>query len=436
MVSEWTYATIIWEHDIGAQHIQHMQATANNEDVDKEVQEHNGWIPKYEELPTVSDETKLSREKASKCELKPLPAGLKYAFLGEDETYHVVISSKIELLREGVIYPISDSKWVSPTQVVPKKSGVTVVENDNGEMVPTRVTIGWRMCTDYRKLNSVTRKDHFPLPFLEQILERVTGHIYYQIEISLEDQEKTTFTCPFGTFHRRFLQNFSAIARPLNNLLEKDAKFDWNYACQEALEKLIKMLTSTPVMQPPDWSMPFEIMCDASDGAIGAVLGQRKDKKPVVICYASRTLNSAQRSHTTTEKELLAVVSALEKFRSYILRSQIVVFTDHSALKFGTPRAIISDGGSHFCNRPFKALMKKYGITHKISTPSHPQTNGQAELANRKSSKFWKRRLGDASTLRKLQLNELEEVRNDAYEISRIYKERAKTLFVSWKIKN
>ncbi|VVA40874.1 PREDICTED: LOW QUALITY PROTEIN, partial [Prunus dulcis] len=191
---------------------------------------------------------------------------------------------------------------------------------------------------------------------------------YYQIEISLEDQEKTTFTCPFGTFafrkmpfglcnapatfqrcmisifsdmvekylevfmdditvfgdsfsdclsnlenvlircfYRIFIQNFSAIARPLNNLLEKDAKFDWNYACQEAFEKLIKMLTSTPVMQPPDWSMPFEIMCDASDGAIGAVLGQRKDKKPVVICYASRTLNSAQKNYTTTEKELLAV---------------------------------------------------------------------------------------------------------------------------------
>ncbi|KAI5320982.1 hypothetical protein L3X38_040690 [Prunus dulcis] len=487
---------------------------ANNEDVDKEVymieiivqncfnssfssdplqfclvQEHNGWIPKYEELPTVSDETKSSREKAPKCDLKPLPAGLKYAFLGEDETYHMVISSKIELLHEGmllkvlkdhrtaigwtlsyikgisplvcthqiflekdakpvrqaqrrlnptmkevvqkealklwaagVIYPISDSKWVSPTQVVPKKSGVIVVENDNGEMVPTRVTIGWRMCIDYRKLNSVTRKDHFPLPFLDQILERVTGHMYYcflcgysryyQIEISLEDQEKTTFTCPFGTlafrkmpfglcnasatfqrcmisifsdmvekylevfmdditvfgdsfydclsnlenvlitckekilvlnwekcqfmvtsgtvlghivyhkgievdkskidlianlpipktvkekrsflghagFYRRFLQNFSAIARPLNNLLEKDAKFDWNYACQEALEELcmigIKMLTSTPVIQPPYWSMAFEIMCDASDGAIGAVLGQRKDKKPVVATHA------------------------------------------------------------------------------------------------------------------------------------------------------
>ncbi|KAI5341532.1 hypothetical protein L3X38_009407 [Prunus dulcis] len=180
------------------------------EDVLVQVQEHNGWVPKYEELPTVSDETKSSREEAPRCELKPLPARLKYAFMGEE---------------------------------------------------------------------------------------------------------------------------MRLILWPLNNLLEKDAKFDWNSAYQEAFEKLIKMLTSTPIMQPPDWSMPFEIMCDASDGAIGAVLGQRKDKKPVVICYASRTLNSAQKSYTATEKELLAVVFPLEKFRSYILGSQIIVFTDHSAKK-------------------------------------------------------------------------------------------------------
>ncbi|KAI5351094.1 hypothetical protein L3X38_003985 [Prunus dulcis] len=142
-------------------------------------------------------------------------------------------------------------------------------------------------------------------------------------------------------FYWRFIPNFSAIARPLNNLLEKDAKFDWTYACQEAFEKLIKMLTSTPIMQPPDWSMPFEIMCDASDDTIEAVLDQRKDKrhvvtgkKPVVISYASRILNSAQKNYTTTEKELLNVVFALEKFRSYILGSQIFVFTDYSPLKY------------------------------------------------------------------------------------------------------
>ncbi|KAI5320959.1 hypothetical protein L3X38_040667 [Prunus dulcis] len=168
-----------------------------------QVQEHNGWIPKYEELPTVSDEKKSSREKDPKCELKPLPAGLKYAFLGEDESYLVVISSKLELLHEGL------SSFVSTHQI-----------------------------------------------FLEEYAKPVRYH------------------------------------------------------------------------------MPFEIMCDASDGAIGAVLGQRKDKKPVVICYAIRTLNSAQKNYTTAEKDLVAVVFALEKFRSYILGSQIVVFTDHSALKY------------------------------------------------------------------------------------------------------
>ena len=92
------------------------------------------------------------------------------------------------------------------------------------------------------------------------------------------------------------------------------------------------LFRSAPIMQAPDWSLPFEIMCDASDYAIGVVLGQRKDKKPYVIYYASRTLNSAQMNYTT-EKELLAIVFALDKFRSYLIGAPIVVFTDHAALK-------------------------------------------------------------------------------------------------------
>ena len=91
----------------------------------------------------------------------------------------VVKNEVIKLLDASIIYPISDSKWVSPTQVVPKKSGMTVVKNENNEMIPTRLVTGWRMCVDYRKLNAVTRKDHFPLPFIDQILERVAGHMFY-----------------------------------------------------------------------------------------------------------------------------------------------------------------------------------------------------------------------------------------------------------------
>jgi hypothetical protein len=94
------------------------------------------------------------------------------------------------------------------------------------------------------------------------------------------------------------------------------------------------LLTSAPIIQPPDWSLPFEIMCDASDYVVGDILGQRKDKKPYVIYYASKTLNSAQINYTTIEKQLLAVVFACEKFRSYLVGSPIVVFSDHATLKY------------------------------------------------------------------------------------------------------
>jgi hypothetical protein len=135
-------------------------------------------------------------------------------------------------------------------------------------------------------------------------------------------------------FYRRFIQGFSFISRPLCSLLLKDAPFIWTEACQEAFAKLIDKLTSAPIMRSPDWSLPFELMCDASDYAIGAVLGQRKDNKPYVIYYTSRTLNCAQMNYTTTEKELLAIVFALAKFRAYLIGSPIVVFTDHAALKY------------------------------------------------------------------------------------------------------
>ena len=125
----------------------------------------------------------------------------------------VVKNEVIKLLDNGIIYPISDSKWVSLTQVVPKKSRVTLIINEKNELIPTSTITGWHICIDYRKLNSMTRKDHFPLPFMDQILERVASHEFYcfldgyssynQIKIALEYQEKTTFTCPFGIFAYR-----------------------------------------------------------------------------------------------------------------------------------------------------------------------------------------------------------------------------------------
>ncbi|GJR75020.1 reverse transcriptase domain-containing protein [Tanacetum coccineum] len=440
-------------------------------------------------LPEIQKELKVCEAKIDKSsideppevELKDLPPHLEYAFLeGDDklpviiakdlsveekaalikilmeEDYklavqhqrrvnpkiHDVIKKEVEkLLDAGLIYPISDSPWVSPVHCVPKKGGFTVVENDENELIPTRLVTGWRVCIDYRKLNEATRKDHFPLPFMDQMLERLAGNEYYcfldgfsgyfQIPIDPHDQEKTAFTCPYGTFAyrrmpfglfnepgtfqrnsfenclsrvdkmlkrcedtnlclnwekshfmvkegivlghkiskngievdkakvdviaklphpttvkgvrsflghvvfyaRRFIKIFSKFPDE-THLLEKNTPFIFSDECIQAFETLKKKLTEAPILIAPDWDLPFELMCDASDFAIGAVLGQRHEKHFRPIHYASKTMSEAESHYTTTEKEMLPVVYALEKFRSYLILNKSIVYTDHSALKY------------------------------------------------------------------------------------------------------
>ena len=116
-------------------------------------------------------------------------------------------------------------------------------------------------------------------------------------------------------------------------MLIKDTPFIFSNECQQAFETLKHALVNAPIMVAPDWDLPFELMCDASDYALGAVLGQRKNKQFQPIYYASRTVNDTQQNYTTTEKELLAVVFAFEKFYSYLLLSKVIIYTDHFALK-------------------------------------------------------------------------------------------------------
>ncbi|CAN6566345.1 unnamed protein product [Malus baccata var. baccata] len=299
--------------------------------------------------------------KAPKLELKPLPPHLKYAYLAEFETLplmrvlkesksaigwsiadikgisptmcmhrilledgskttrepqrrlnphmkEVVRSEVLKLLDVGIIYPISDSKWVSAIQVVPKKVGITVMTNENKELVPTKPTA--RMEVDKAKIDIITK---MAPPTTVKGVRSFLGH---------------------AGFYRRFIKNFSMITRPLCNLLAKDVAFHFDTACMDAFKTLKQELTSAPIIMAPDWSLPFELMCDASDYAIGAVLGQRVNKLPHVIYYASRTLNDAQLNYSTTEKELLAIVFALEKFRSYLVGSKVIVFSDHAALRY------------------------------------------------------------------------------------------------------
>ena len=118
------------------------------------------------------------------------------------------------------------------------------------------------------------------------------------------------------------------------NLLAKDVPFEFTDECLNAFQTLKKALISAPIIQSPDWSLPFEIMCDASDYAVGVVLGQIKDKKHHTIAYASKTLTGAQLNYATTEKELLVVVFAIDKFRSYLVGAKVYVYTDHAALKY------------------------------------------------------------------------------------------------------
>ena len=135
-------------------------------------------------------------------------------------------------------------------------------------------------------------------------------------------------------FYRRFIKDFSKIFRPLTNLLVKDVPFTFDNEYLNTWEKLKKELISTPIISAPDWSKPFEIMCNTSDFAIDAIFGQRIDNKQHVTYYLSRTLNDAQINYTTTEKEFLAVVFAMEKFRPYLLGSKTIIFTDHYALRY------------------------------------------------------------------------------------------------------
>ncbi|GKF31042.1 reverse transcriptase domain-containing protein [Tanacetum coccineum] len=136
-----------------------------------------------------------------------------------------------------------------------------------------------------------------------------------------------------ASFYRRFIIDFSKIALPLTKLLEKDTMFEFDDECQKAFELLKEKLTCAPMIVSPNWNLPFELMCDASDFAVGDVLGQKDGKNFHPIYFASKTLNPVQPKYAITEKELMDVVFAFNKFRSYLILSKTIVHTDHSSLK-------------------------------------------------------------------------------------------------------
>ncbi|GJR87073.1 reverse transcriptase domain-containing protein [Tanacetum coccineum] len=292
-------------------------------------------------LEAILNTVESSVNEPPEVELKELPPHLEYAFLEGDDKLPVIIAKdlkdeeKAALLKvlkshkRGNRLELSDIKGVSPefcthkilmeedyeticakvregVHCVPKKGGMTVITNEENVLIPTRLVTGLAQA----KVEVIAKLPH---PTSVKGVRSFLGH---------------------AGFYRRFIQDFSKIARPMTHLLEKETPFFFSEECIDSFNTLKRKLTEAPILIAPDWDLPFELMCDASDFAIGAVLGQRKNKHFQPIHYASKTMNEAQTHYTTTEKELLAVVYAFEKFWSYLVMSKSIVYTDHSAIKY------------------------------------------------------------------------------------------------------
>ncbi|GJV62089.1 reverse transcriptase domain-containing protein [Tanacetum coccineum] len=450
--------------------------------------------------------------------------------------HEVIKKEVIKLLDAGLIYPISDSPWVSPVHCVPKKGGMAVVTNENNELIPARLVIGWRVCIDYRKLNDATRKDHFPLPFMDQMLERLAGNEYYcfldrfsgyfQIPIDPQDQEKTTFTCPYGTFaYRRmpfglcnapgtfqrcmmsifhdmieetmevfmddfsvFGDSFSSCLSHLDKMLQRcedtNLVLNWKkchfmvkegitivYTDHSALKYLLAKQDATPrllrwILLLQEFDVEIRDKKRAENLAadhLSRLENPQSDpeKKEITKTFPLETLgmvtfrgdsntpwicpdqvirrcvygqeaidiltachNRPTRGHhganytakkvfdsgiywptiyrdahdlgidfmgpfpsSRGNKYILVAVDYLSKWveaKALPTNDARVVckFLKSFFARFGTPRAIISDRGTHFCNDQFAKVMLKYEVTHRLSIAYHPQTSLQVEVSN------------------------------------------------------
>nr|GEU57159.1 reverse transcriptase domain-containing protein [Tanacetum cinerariifolium] len=571
-------------------------------------------------LPNQGNYLRKVRKEQKICEAKPDKSSIDEP--PEEKTTLITV---IKSHKRAITWKLSNIKGIdpeicthkilmeedfepAPSTLCTKKGGFTVVENEDNELILIRLVMGWRVYIDYRKLNEATRKDHFPLPFMDQMLERIAGNQYYcflddfsrcmmaifydmiekTMKVFIDDflvfensfqsclshlekmlkrcedtnlclnWEKSHFMFKEGIvlgykiykegievdkakvnvitklphpttikgiriflghvgFYRRFIKDFSKIARLMTHLLEKDTPFLFSKECVEAFQTHKRKLIEAPILIAPDWDMPFELMYDASDFAIEipvlshheqehCVYGPfrlqislcQEDSKARLLHWALLLQEFTFKVIDTKGAENLAAdhLSRLENPHQNVLdpkeinesfpletlnlvsihgKSSTPWFADFANYHAGNffvkgmssqqknlePRYIINDRGTHFCNDQFAKVMQKFGVTHHLATPYHPQTSGQVEVSNRglkpykipigctpyklvygkacyllielEYKAYWalkhaKLNLQTASDHKKVQLNELNELRDQAYEDTLIYKEKTKRL--------
>nr|GEU74960.1 reverse transcriptase domain-containing protein [Tanacetum cinerariifolium] len=446
--------------------------------------------------------------------------------------YKVIKKEVLKLLDAGLIYPISDSPWVSLVHCVPKKGGFTVVENEENELIPTRFVTRWHVCIDNRKLNDATHKDQFPLPFMDQMLERLAGNDFSVFRNSFgtclsyldkmlkhcEDTnlylnwEKSHFMVKEGIIlghkiskHRIKVDKakVDVIAKLPHPTTIKDAKprlLRWVLLLQEfdmiiRNKKEAKNLAANhfPRLENPHKSVldkkeineafPLETlnMIKSSGGVFTA-------RKPLIFLRLATMdpsgnimdlardimdLTTSPKRHLTpvsisphfivipmTWSNLVTLVNIREKSCNVMKCLKMPSKFTGSSM-FGTPRAIISVRGTHFCNDQFAKGMLKYGVTHRLATAYHPQTNKLDDalwafctafktpigctlyqlvyekachlLIELEHEAYWDLKHCNYDFLtagdhQKVQLNELNELRDQAYENSLIYKEKTKRI--------
>ncbi|XP_075092186.1 uncharacterized protein LOC107766281 [Nicotiana tabacum] len=400
----------------------------------------------------------------------------------------VVKKEVIKWLDAGIIFPISDSNCVSPVQCVPKKEGMTVVKNEKNDLISTRTVTGWRICMDYRKLNLATRKDHFPLPFIDQMLDRLEGrsHFCFLDGVAFEELKKRLVTTPIivapnweqlfelmcdASYYVEMLAVVFAFDKFRSYLIGSKVIVYTDHATLrlEGAEKKVEVeeiletfpdeqLLTMSVKEAP-WYADIANYLASGMSCITiwwALRGSEDSAKVLESGFHWPTLfkdahlwikgcDECQRTGNISRRHEMPInpvqevkvfdiwgINFMGPFVSSYGNKYILIAVDYVSkwveavaltandvkgvigflrknifTRFGTPRAIISDGGTHFCNRAFTKLLEKYDVRHNVDTPYHPETSGQVEVSNREIKSVltntvnatrtdWARKLDDA----------------------------------------